>query len=226
MLYSIQTAKGKVLQQVKPVLFWIVIEFINWNNSAPTLSGFIGKGKTLFNPASSNPLPLTLGLYVRYFLKQYTNKDLIFVFVRFLGPKGYGGVQVSPPNEHAMIVDDAVTRPWWERYQPVSYNLESRSGTEDQFRDMIQRCNSADVRIYVDVVINHMAIKGNPLSNFNLLNPFLLFHQILKIKIALFLQPQSGEEGLVKLIVVNFVFSQPNDSYVICDSNPSLFRTK
>ncbi|PIK39916.1 putative alpha-amylase 2B [Apostichopus japonicus] len=87
--------------------------------------------------------------------------DVALECERFLGPKGYGGVQVSPPNEHAMIVDDAVTRPWWERYQPVSYNLESRSGTEDQFRDMIQRCNSADVRIYVDVVINHMAIKGD-----------------------------------------------------------------
>ncbi|CAF4636664.1 unnamed protein product, partial [Rotaria socialis] len=36
---------------------------------------------------------------------------------RFLGPYGYAGVQVSPPNEHALIDG----RPWWQRYQPVSY---------------------------------------------------------------------------------------------------------
>lgn len=79
---------------------------------------------------------------------------------RFLGPRGFGGVQISPPNEHAIIIEDEFNRPWWERYQPVSYNLESRGGTESQFRDMVHRCNNANVRIYVDTVINHMAIKG------------------------------------------------------------------
>ncbi|XP_046616877.1 alpha-amylase 2-like [Neodiprion virginianus] len=72
---------------------------------------------------------------------------------RFLGPKGYGGVQVSPPNEN-IIID---TRPWWERYQPVSYKLVTRSGDEDAFRDMVTRCNNVGVRIYVDAIINHMS---------------------------------------------------------------------
>lgn len=45
----------------------------------------------------------------------------------------------------------------WQRYQPVSYKLQSRSGNEQQFRDMVDRCNKAGVRIYVDAVINHMA---------------------------------------------------------------------
>lgn len=73
---------------------------------------------------------------------------------RFLGPKGYAGVQVSPPNEHANI--DSPYRPWWQRYQPVSYKLISRSGNEQEFRDMVSRCNAVGVRIYVDAIINHM----------------------------------------------------------------------
>ncbi|PIK42765.1 putative alpha-amylase 4N isoform X2 [Apostichopus japonicus] len=74
---------------------------------------------------------------------------------RFLAPYGFGGVQVSPANEHAVIWNPF--RPWWERYQPVSYLLNSRSGSDADFREMVQRCNAVGVRIYVDVVFNHMA---------------------------------------------------------------------
>lgn len=71
----------------------------------------------------------------------------------YLGPNGFAAVQVSPPTEH-MVWDGS---PWWERYQPVSYNLVSRSGSEEEFRDMIRRCHRAGVDVYVDVVMNHMA---------------------------------------------------------------------
>ncbi|XP_035222817.1 pancreatic alpha-amylase-like isoform X2 [Stegodyphus dumicola] len=78
----------------------------------------------------------------------------------FLGPYGYGGVQVSPPNENGIVWEPswnkAIKRPWFERYQPVSYKLFTRSGSELEFRDMVRRCNNANVRIYVDTVINHM----------------------------------------------------------------------
>jgi alpha-amylase len=60
-------------------------------------------------------------------------------------------VQVSPPNEH--IEGPA----WWTRYQPVSYQIESRSGTREEFADMVARCAAAGVGIYADTVINHMA---------------------------------------------------------------------
>lgn len=50
-----------------------------------------------------------------------------------------------------------VKRPWWERYQPVSYKIISRSGDLNQFKKMIDRCHKVGVRIYVDVVINHMS---------------------------------------------------------------------
>jgi len=74
---------------------------------------------------------------------------------RFLSNAGYCGVQVSPPNEHVVLPQDDY--PWWQRYQPVSYHLDSRSGTRAEFQDMVERCNSVGVRIYVDAVINHMA---------------------------------------------------------------------
>lgn len=75
---------------------------------------------------------------------------------RFLAPKGFAGVQVSPPNENLVIGH----RPWWERYQPVSYKLETRSGNDAAFRNMVDRCNNVGVRIYIDAVINHMTGGG------------------------------------------------------------------
>ncbi|KAJ8321804.1 hypothetical protein KUTeg_000275 [Tegillarca granosa] len=74
---------------------------------------------------------------------------------RFLGPNGFCGVQISPPNENNIVTNP--NRPWWERYQPVSYKLVTRSGTEAQLKDMIERCNKVNVRIYSDTVINHMS---------------------------------------------------------------------
>lgn len=68
-----------------------------------------------------------------------------------LGPKGFKAVQISPPQE------DILGSQWWTRYQPVSYSINlSRSGTQAQFIDMVNRCKAVGVDIYVDAVINHM----------------------------------------------------------------------
>merc|ERR1719295_600351 len=74
---------------------------------------------------------------------------------QFLGPKGFCGVQISPPNEHIQGPQ------WWTRYQPVSYKLHSRSGTHDQFASMVRRCNAAGVHVIADTVINHMSGHGS-----------------------------------------------------------------
>ncbi|XP_030368982.1 alpha-amylase-related protein [Scaptodrosophila lebanonensis] len=71
----------------------------------------------------------------------------------FLAPQGYAGVQVSPVNENII----SAGRPWWERYQPISYKLITRSGNELDFASMVRRCNDVGVRIYVDVLLNHMS---------------------------------------------------------------------
>lgn len=53
--------------------------------------------------------------------------------------------QISPPSENQVITQPTY-RPWWERYQPVSYILKTRSGNEAQLADMIKRCNKVGVR--------------------------------------------------------------------------------
>jgi len=70
----------------------------------------------------------------------------------YLAPAGFAAVQVSPPSEHAVLAGF----PWWQRYQTVGYSLaKSRSGTADEFRDMVRRCAAVGVAIYVDAVVNH-----------------------------------------------------------------------
>jgi alpha-amylase len=76
------------------------------------------------------------------------------------GPKGYGGVQVAPPQDSLSKTDGPV-HPWWEVYQPVSYKLTSRMGNEAQFKSMVATCRKAGVKVYVDAVINHMTGQGN-----------------------------------------------------------------
>lgn len=88
-------------------------------------------------------------------LFEWTWTDIANECETFLGPAGYAAVQVSPPNEH-------IPGPqWWTRYQPVSYLLESRGGTREQFAEMVRRCGDAGVDIYADAVINHMAVVGS-----------------------------------------------------------------
>ncbi|CAG5124454.1 unnamed protein product [Candidula unifasciata] len=83
--------------------------------------------------------------------------DIALECERYLGPKGFCAVQISPPNEHLV---EQPKRPWSERYAPVSYKLTSRSGTEAELKDMVARCKVAGVRIYADAVINHMCGVG------------------------------------------------------------------
>lgn len=73
-----------------------------------------------------------------------------------LGPTGVSWVLTSPPNEH--ITGEA----WWTSYQPVSYRVESRLGTREQFADMVATCDAAGVGIVADAVINHMTGQEDP----------------------------------------------------------------
>ncbi|WP_030932392.1 alpha-amylase [Streptomyces sp. NRRL S-646] len=67
-----------------------------------------------------------------------------------LGPAGYGYVQVSPPAEHIQGSQ------WWTSYQPVSYRIAGRLGDATAFKNMIDTCHAAGVKVVVDTVINHM----------------------------------------------------------------------
>lgn len=46
---------------------------------------------------------------------------------------------------------------WWTSYQTVSYNIQSKRGSRDEFKAMIDKCHAAGVSVLVDTVWNHMA---------------------------------------------------------------------
>lgn len=73
--------------------------------------------------------------------------------IPFLAQHGYDAIKISPPQEFVVRAN----RPWWEIYQPVSYNLSTFYGNEEEFRAMIDFCHNFNIKVYVDLVINHMA---------------------------------------------------------------------
>ena len=80
----------------------------------------------------------------------------------YLGPAGFSAVQISPPNEHAVLPG----HPWWQRYQAVSHRLDrSRSGTLEEFRDMVSRCRRAGVDVYADALVNHMTAQASGIGS-------------------------------------------------------------
>ncbi len=101
----------------------------------------------LVSSAAAQSVPRTA--FVHLFEWQWA--DVASECENYLGPLGYAGVQVSPPQKS--IDGDA----WWTRYQPLAYSVEGRSGDFAAFADMVARCSAVGVDIYVDAVINHMA---------------------------------------------------------------------
>ncbi|MGA1265086.1 MAG: alpha-amylase [Prochlorothrix sp.] len=93
-------------------------------------------------------------------LFEWSWRDIAQECETVLGPAGIAAVQISPPQEHRVIVapqwNPAVQFPWFQRYQPVSYRLESRSGSRAELVEMVERCDRAGVKILADAVLNHM----------------------------------------------------------------------
>lgn len=108
-------------------------------------------------PIAEVALPTSRTAYVHLF--EWTWDDIAQECEAVLGPKGFNAVQISPPQEHIVLPEAGY--PWWQRYQPVSYILKSRSGDRTQLATMINRCHAAGVQVYADAVINHMAAQAS-----------------------------------------------------------------
>jgi alpha-amylase len=110
-----------------------------------------GSDRPLATDASGGPAPLNPpNTYVQLFKWRW--KDIATECTTFLGPNGFGAVQISPPQE------SIATNAWWNMYQPVNYeNLVGDMGAVADLQAMIAACHSAGVRIYADVVLNHAA---------------------------------------------------------------------
>ncbi|SEO66546.1 alpha-amylase [Aquisalimonas asiatica] len=120
------------------------------------LAGLAGAPALAAEPADATRLGSPQPVMVHLF--EWRWDDIAAECEDYLGPTGIDAVQVSPPNEH--IVPGGVEGAWWARYQPVSYEVTSRSGDREAFEAMVRRCDAAGVGIVVDAVINHMAAIG------------------------------------------------------------------
>lgn len=83
---------------------------------------------------------------------EWSWNDIATECTQWLGPQGYGAVQISPPGASKNA------NGWWGVYQPVNYvALTSRMGNATQLQTMIDTCHAAGVRVYADIVVNQMA---------------------------------------------------------------------
>ncbi|MFC8191444.1 carbohydrate-binding module family 20 domain-containing protein [Cellulomonas sp. NPDC057328] len=114
---------------------------------ALTLAGAVGSVASA-PPAQAGPPGDRPGVH----LFQWTWDAIARECTDVLGPAGYGWVQTSPPNEHAVVGGQ-----WWTSYQPVSYRIESKLGTRAEYAAMVSACRSAGVSVIADVVVNHMS---------------------------------------------------------------------
>ncbi|WP_052288160.1 alpha-amylase [Leptolyngbya iicbica] len=127
-----------------------------WLLTAALLLGgcrWAAEAESLHEASPQEVSPPEAGVIVHLF--EWTWPDIAQECEQVLGPRGYHAVQISPPQEHVIVPE--LGFPWWQRYQPVSYQLISRSGDRAQLADMVQRCQAVGVDIYADAVINHMA---------------------------------------------------------------------
>ena len=68
---------------------------------------------------------------------------------------GYGAILIPPP-----LYSDPNGDQWWQRYQPKDYRvLLSHLGGKKELLELIKVCHEAEpkIRVYADMVINHMA---------------------------------------------------------------------
>lgn len=87
-------------------------------------------------------------------------KDIAKECTNWLGPQGYGAVQISPPTAAMNGVN------WYDIYQPVDYtSFVSKMGNATEFQSMITACHNAGVRVYVDVVANHLSAANGTATN-------------------------------------------------------------
>ena len=88
---------------------------------------------------SSNVTLKGKGVIVTAFQQNW--KSIAQECTKTYGPEGVKYVQISPSQDHIK------GKAWWTSYQPVSYKLDSKLGTEAEFKDMIKTCKAAKVGI-------------------------------------------------------------------------------
>ena len=99
----------------------------------------------MLSPVVKNEVTVQDGKDVIVVLYHWNWKSIAKECTNVLGPRGYGYVQTSPPQESIKGAQ------WWTVYQPVSYNLNPKFGAEAEFKSMVETCNKAGVAV-IDVL--------------------------------------------------------------------------
>ncbi|MEE1296244.1 MAG: type I pullulanase [Bifidobacterium sp.] len=99
-------------------------------------------------PADTGSTALPAATDVQVIAFQQTWNSIARECTSTYGPEGVKYVEVSPPQESIQGTQ------WWTSYQPVSYKLDSKLGTEAEFKNMVTTCSAAGVGIIADVVLN------------------------------------------------------------------------
>merc|ERR1719460_2285586 len=99
----------------------------------------MGNASESFDWRSTGNVTMEDGMAGKAFVHLFEWKwsDVAIECEQFLSKKKFTAVQISPPMEHIGGSQ------WWTRYQPVSYQLVSRSGNAAEFEDMVNRCAKA-----------------------------------------------------------------------------------
>lgn len=85
----------------------------------------------------------------------------------FLGVAGYLGVKIFSPYESLLsdtYVEGGTLNPWWYGTQVASFKYDCRSGNQKQLRKIITRCRAVNVRVYAEIVVNHMTGDKNDMN--------------------------------------------------------------
>jgi len=118
--------------------------------SLPAALFALGLCSVALTPSTAAATPFNASdTYVQLF--EWSWNDIATECTQWLGPQGYGAVQISPPGASKNATG------WWDVYQPINYgNLTSRMGTPAQLQAMINACHAAGVRVYADIVTNQL----------------------------------------------------------------------
>ncbi|KAJ6502915.1 glycoside hydrolase [Mycena vitilis] len=135
-----QSSRLRMWSSLLPLLAWT----IQTSLASPTASRSNSTADMLKSRAPSGSKTVIIQMF------EWTWASVAAECTNFIGPAGYGYVQVSPPQEHVQGSQ------WYTDYQPVSYILTSKRGNEAQFKSMISTCHAAGVKVIADTLFNHM----------------------------------------------------------------------
>lgn len=79
----------------------------------------------------------------------------IVPFLPLVKKQGFTAIQISP------IQPSKNCNSWWDCYQIFDFAIGNRYGTKEDLQDLCKEANKCDIKIIVDVVINHVASKDD-----------------------------------------------------------------